>query len=156
MYKSFITIVAFALLSSGCVHVAVSGEPLKPSDLNAVPEHYDGKDVQVRGYLKLTPEGHVIYESEKLDAEMKAGIRSGDANFDIRTYARYCLTIENPGLFNENRALLNGKTVVLTGRFDKAYLNDKSIDLGACPLPTGLYVDVEDFKTRYADLLRSK
>jgi hypothetical protein len=121
--------------------------------LNANAAHYNGQTVLVRGFVKLAPEGHILYESQALDAEFARGVDAG-GHFDVKKYDKYCLTIVNPLLLRKNQAAFNKKTLVVQGKFIDDYLDGKTIDLGACPLPTGIIIDVEDFKKRYGDLLK--
>jgi len=109
----------------------------------------------VRGFITLAPEGHVLYESQELDAEFARKLQSG-GRFDLKKYEKYCLTIANPDFFYEHKSELNKKTLVVQGKFIDDYLDGNSVDLGACPLPTGLIIDVEDFRKRYEDLLKGK
>lgn len=49
-----------ALLLAGCA----AGPALKPSELNANPDAYDGKSVRVRGWLVHQFENHGIWDSK--------------------------------------------------------------------------------------------
>jgi hypothetical protein len=123
---------------------------LAPSTLNSNPSVYDGKIIDVKGFVILAPEAHVLYESKELHEEMAKGYDpSLSGRFDPTPYLKYCLTIENPDFFTQNAALLDRKTLVLRGRFDQTYLHDNEIDLGACALRSGIFVDVHDLITRY-------
>lgn len=156
MPKAIFQIILGAMLVSGCAATAVRSDALSPSQLNANPARYDGKTVVVRGFVKLAPEGHVLYESEALDAEFKKGWDSGNNNFDPRKYEKYCLTIANPELLYKNQSAVNGKTLVMTGKFIAHYLDGRIMDLGACPLPTAITIDESDLKQRYKTLLKEK
>jgi hypothetical protein len=122
---------------------------LAPSELNTHPAQYDHAEVYVKGYLKLGPESHILYESKELDEEFKRRWDSGGSDFDPRNYQKYCLTIGNPDLLYKNRSKLVGQTLTIKGRFTAAYLDAQHIDLGACPLPTAIIIDEADLKQRY-------
>jgi len=123
---------------------------LVPSTLNSSSSLYDGKSVEVKGFVVLSPEAHVLYESRELHEEMAKGYDPPvNGRFDPKPYMKYCLTIENPNFFIQNASLLDGKTLVLKGKFDQTYLHDNEIDLGACALRTGILVDIDDLKARY-------
>lgn len=54
--------------TSGCSAILVANretETVLPSELVAHPEKYDGKHVDVRGYIVLGPEARNIFDSEK-------------------------------------------------------------------------------------------
>jgi hypothetical protein len=129
-----------------------------PSELNANPDAYQHRVVTVRGYITLEPEGHNLTESKELNDEFARGVDSGGKNgFNPRSYRKYCLTIANPGLMYRNRDTLKGKTLVVTGEFLADYNDYKknhAMDFWACPLPTGIVIDMDDLKRRYPDLLR--
>jgi hypothetical protein len=144
------------LLVSGCSLSPEHRRPLSPSELNANATQYNGQTVVVRGYIKLAPEGHVLYESEALDAEFRKGWDSGSRDFDVKKYEKYCLTIANPDLFYRNQAAVNGKTLVVRGKFVDDYLDGHTVDLGACPLPTAIIVDENDLRRRYGSVLPVK
>lgn len=124
----------------------------KPSDLNSNPAEYDKHKVFVQGLITIGPESHTIYESSEINKEFRKKWDSGDDDFDPKKYAKYCLTIANPKLFYQNRSRVNGQTIIIKGKFIKNYLNDHSIDLGACPLPTAILVD-EKYLLRHYPLI---
>jgi hypothetical protein len=126
---------------------------LSPSELNTHPAAFQHKTVTVRGYVTLEPEGHNLYESKALSDEFDKGWDSGSKSFDQRKYTNYCLTIANPGLMYRNRDTLKGKTLVVKGEFLADYLTPNKIDLGACPLPTAILIDMDDFRRRYGKWL---
>lgn len=137
------------------VACSLAQQPIKsPSELNADPAAFQHRVVTVRGYVTLEPEGHNLYESEALKAEFDKDWDLGAKGFNPRNYAKYCLTIANPGLMYRNRDTLRGKTLVVTGEFLADYITPHTIDLGACPLPTAILIDLDDLKRRYPDLLR--
>jgi hypothetical protein len=142
----------FGLMSSACAQEQV----LTPSKLNANPSAYKNKDVTVRGYVTLEPEGHNFYESKELNEQFRKAFDAGSKDFHVRDYIKYCLTIANPDLMYRNRATLRGRTLVIKGRFLDDYRNPSVIDLGACPLPTAILIDMDDFKLRYGNLLPNK
>ena len=74
----------------------IAGCAFTPSQLNANSARYNGIAVVVRGFIKLTPEIHVLYESRALDAEVQRKSESGNRYFDVRKHGRYCVTIANP------------------------------------------------------------
>lgn len=51
----------------------------------------------------------------------------------------------------EKQQKLNGTTITVRGKFLANYLDGK-IDLGACPLPTAISIDVDDLKQRYPSI----
>jgi hypothetical protein len=129
---------------------------LRPSELNADSAAFQYKTVTVRGYLTLTPEGHNLYESKALKDEFDKGLDSHAKGFNPNRYDNYCLTIANPGRMYRNRDTLKGKTLVVTGQFLADYNDHKKnrvIDLWACPLPTGIVINMDDLKRRYPKLL---
>lgn len=142
-----------SLLVSGCSPSPIQGGPLSPSELNVNATRYNGQTVVVKGYIKLAPEGHVLYESEALDTEFRKGWDSGSRDFDLKKYEKYCLTIANPDLLYRNQATVNGKTLVVQGKFVDDYLDGHTVDLGACPLPTAIIIDESDLKRRYGSIL---
>jgi hypothetical protein len=141
------------IVVAGCA--VADGTPsrhLSPSVLNGDPARYNGQTVVVHGFIELAPEGHVLYESQALSAELASKIDAG-GRVDLKVYRKYCLTIANPELFYENQTVLNHRTLDVQGKFIDDYLDGHSIDFGACPLPTAIVVDEEDFKGRYKALL---
>ncbi|MBB3228422.1 hypothetical protein FHW69_003057 [Luteibacter sp. Sphag1AF] len=142
----------FGLTGPACAQEQV----LSPSTLNANPSAYKNKDVTVRGYVTLELEGHNLYESKELNEQFRKGFDAGSKDFHVRDYTKYCLTIANPDLMYRNRATLRGKTLVVKGKFLDDYRNPRVIDLGACPFPTAILIDMGDFKLRYGNLLPNK
>ncbi|MDR0779079.1 MAG: hypothetical protein LBF16_00065 [Pseudomonadales bacterium] len=53
------------VFSSGCSSRAISEGTLLPSELAKRPEKYDGKHVDVRGYVVIGPERRNIFDSKK-------------------------------------------------------------------------------------------
>jgi hypothetical protein len=151
--KKVILGLGIGIFIASCSSISLHGKSLTPSQLNDNPTRYNGKFVEVRGFVTLAPEGHVLYESQALSAEFKRGWKSGSRAFDVRKYEKYCLTIANPGLLYKNRASVNGKTITVRGKFIDNYLDGTVIDLGACPLPTAIVVDDADLERRYGSLL---
>jgi len=148
MWKKIILLVLTGLFVTGC--------SFAPSQLNANPPRYSGVTVVVRGFVKLTPEAHVLYESRALDGEVQRGQESGNRGFDVRKYEKYCLTIANPELLYKNRATVNAKTIIFQGKFIDNYQIGKTVDLGACPLPTAIIIDNAALARRYPLLLPQK
>jgi hypothetical protein len=129
--------------------------PLAPSELNGNPSYYDGKTVLVRGYVILAPEAHDLYESRELNMQLRKKFDDSRGFVDLKPYMKYCLTVGNPQILYDHESALNGKTLVFKGRFLSTYLHDNEIDLGACALRTGIVIDVDDLRARYANLLRN-
>jgi len=139
------------VLVAGCAHSApLSDDATSPSVLNAAPQQYRDKTVVVEGYLTLVPEAHNLYQSKELKAEFERRWDAEDPSFDPKTYQEYCLTVANPGALMEKQQL-NGITITVRGKFLANYLDGK-IDLGACPLPTAILIDVDDLKQRYPSI----
>lgn len=144
---------AFSLLvMAGCAHSALMGtETLSPSELNSAPEKYHDKIVEVEGLVTIVPEAHNLYQSKALKAEFERLWDADNPAFDPKSYQAYCLTIANPDALMGQREALNGTTITVRGKFLADYL-DGQIDLGACPLPTAIVVDVDDLRRRYPSI----
>lgn len=127
-----------------------------PSQLNANPTRYNGQIVVVRGFVKLAPEAHVLYDSRALDGEVQRAWKSGNGHVDVRKYAKYCVTIANPELLYENRAAINEKTITFQAKFINNYQIGKTVDLGACPFPTAIIINNAALTRRYPSLLPKK
>lgn len=148
--RRFVATVLFAAMS---LNACAQETALSPSTLNANPQAYRDQTITVRGYVTLEPEGHTLYESKELNVKFRNGFDSDNENFRVRDYMKYCLTIANPELMYRNRETLSGKTLTVKGKFLADYRKPNSIDLGACPLSTAIFVDTDDLKRRYGDLL---
>lgn len=153
MLRFKLAFVGVVILIASCSVMSRHRELLTPEQLNENPAGYNGKIVAVRGFVKLAPEGHVLYESQALSDEFASELKSSGGRFDARKYNKYCLTIANPGLLYKNRSTINGKTIIVEGKFVDNYLDGTVIDLGACPLPTAIFVDYADLERRYGSLL---
>lgn len=141
-----------AIAGAGCALSATTpGDSLSPIELNADPQRYQGQSVVVHGYVTLVPGGHNLYESRELRNEFARRWDAEDPGFDPRDYVQYCLTIANPEDLDEVGDELNGTSITVKGTFLANYL-DGGIDLGACPLPTGIVIDVDDLARRYPKL----
>jgi hypothetical protein len=141
-------------VSFGCTVTAESDHHvLTASQVNSDPSHFEGKEILIRGYIVLTPEAHILYESKELNAEFRRQVDANKSDFDPKAYNKYCLTLANPDLLLKNRAALKEKTLTLKGTFLSHYLDGNTFDIGACPLPTAIMIDETDFKSRYRDLL---
>jgi len=140
---------ALVSLVSGCVSPAPTQAVFTPSQLNSESKRFNGEVVFVRGYVNLVPEGHILYESRELFDEFDRRWDSDDRQFNPKDYNKYCLTIANPGFLWDHRQVFRHKTVVLKGKFTADYLGPGVIDLGACPLPTGIIIDEPDLRARY-------
>ena len=150
--RSMFGVLLFGLMGAA----SAQGQVLSPSALSANPSVYKNKTVTVRGYVTLEAEGHNLYESRELNKKFRKGFDAGRKDFDVRDYAKYCLTIANPDLMYRNRATLRGRTLVVKGKFLDDYRKPGMIDLGACPLPSAILIDLDDFKLRYGNLLPNK
>ena len=124
---------------------------LSPSQVNSDPAQFEGREITVRGYVVLALEAHILYESKSLNDKWRAEVKANKASFDPKAWSKYCLTIANPGLLNQNEKRFAGKTLVLKGTLLSHYLDSSTIDLGACPRPTAIQIDEDDFKRRYLD-----
>lgn len=141
---------------SGLSADAEASEALSPSTLNVAADVYDGKIVEVRGFITLAPEAHVLYESKERDVEFARKIAPPiNGNLDAKVYMKYCLTIGNPAFLYRHAAFFNGKTMTFKGQFVKNYLHDNLFDPGACPLPPAVIIDVDDLKRRYPGRLKN-
>ncbi|RUL68510.1 hypothetical protein [Dyella choica] len=149
MLRSLMSVALLLVTVSACAQQQV----FSPSELNAHPAAFQHKKVTVRGYVTLKPEGHNLYESKALSDEFNKVWDSGSMSLDQRKYTHYCLTIANPGLMYRNRDTLKGKTLVVKGEFLADHITPHKIDLGACPLPTSILIDMNDLKRRYGNLL---
>jgi hypothetical protein len=131
------------MLLGGCSHeIPEPSSAMLPSELNADASRYDGQEITVRGYATLMPEAHNLVDSYRIMQEWQQLVRSGTSGYNPNDYKKYCLTIANPDFFRHGGGWpLNGRTVTLRGKFLANYLDDRSIDLGACPLRTGIIVD---------------
>ncbi|HXC54562.1 MAG TPA: hypothetical protein VNU97_04660 [Rhizomicrobium sp.] len=141
--------IAFAILTlAACAQTPV----LSPSQLNANPQLYDEQIVKIRGYAILAPEGHSLDESE---ADFKAFARHYDVgvpvdpSFHPQDHFKFCLTIANPDFLLDHIKEFAFKTIVVKGKFLAHYLGPNDLDIGACPLPTAIAIDIDDLKRRY-------
>lgn len=138
------------LVLSACESISVVNLPvMKVSRLNADPNHFEGKEILVRGYVVLTPEAHILYESKELNEKFRKQLDSRSLNFDPKTYNKYCLTLANPDLLFKYRPRFAGSILVIKGIFLGHYLDGETLDIGACPLATAIMIDEADFKKRY-------
>ena len=128
--------------------------PMKPSELNANASRFNGQTIAVRGYVRIVPEGHNLYESKELDEAFGKIVASGGKDFRPAEWNKYCLTIANPGPLYKHEAKVNGQTLTLTGKFMNDYLKPNMIDIGACPQPTAIVVDYSDLQKRYPLLFK--
>lgn len=152
MLRPIWVLLGFTVLAAMPSSHAGSPNPAKifrTSELNANPDHYDGKEISVRGYIVFTPEAHILYESKSLNKKWIEAVKENKNNFDSKAWRKNCLTIANPRLLLDHRDALTGKTFVLTGTFLSHYLDGQSVDLGACPLPTAILLDEAEFKRTY-------
>jgi hypothetical protein len=127
------------------------------SGLNSDADKFDGHVISVKGYLILGSEAHNLRESKLLYEEFARHYELGaarDPEFNPEKYFKFCLTIANPDFLLLHYKEFNEKTVVITGRFDSHYLKPNMIDIGACPLPTAIWINFRDFRRRYRGWLR--
>jgi hypothetical protein len=110
---------------------------LSPSLLNEDPAAHDGQVVEVRGYLHLTPGGHVLYEARS-DLVLFSDLTRVK---DLDRALRRCLTVHYAPALKERLMRRNEGDVVLKGRFYATYLTEGAVDLGACSGPTAIMVD---------------
>lgn len=134
----------------------LAGCAFSPSQLNADRTRYNGLIVVVRGFVKLTPETHVLYESRALGDEVQRGVASGSRDFGLKKYEKYCLTIANPELLYKNSSSVNTKTITFQGKFINNYQIGQTVDRGACSLPTAIVIDNIALARRYPSLLPQK
>jgi len=113
---------------------------------------YNGRTVVVRGFVKLAPEVHVLYESQAIYSEAHRGSESSNRGFDVTKYEKYCVTIANPELLYKNSATVNAKTITFQGKFIDNYQIGKTVDVGGCPLPTAIVIDSAALARRYPSL----
>lgn len=153
--KAVMTCSVFGLFAFfGCAaNPETEHHSLTVSQVNADPSNFEGKQILIRGYVVLTPEAHILYESKDLNAKFRAQVNANKSEFDPKAYNKYCLTLANPDLLLKNKAALTEKTLTIKGTFLSHYLDGNSFDIGACPLPTAIMIDETDFRGRYHDLL---
>ena len=142
----------------GCMEAGESAETvLSVSELNTHPALYNAKTVVLSAYVRIAPEGHSLYESkEKNDEFVEAFNHHMKPHFDFKKYDSYCLTIANPDFFYAHADVLNGKTVVVRGKFLATYLGPNEYEHGACPISTGIVIDVDELERRYRGMFLSK
>lgn len=152
--KRNIVFVVVVIGLCGCASGLKGYAALSPSELNANPSYYNDKAVLVKGYVTSLPEDHTLYESKELDLEATRRWKSGDKDFDALSFewTKYCLTIANPGILYKNRPIFNKQIITIKGKFVDDYLTARTIDLGACPLPTAIIIDYVDLKKRYPSM----
>lgn len=98
------------------VNVA-QGRELKPRELNANADRYDGKSVRVRGWLIIKPEGYWIFDSKAASEADSKSAKDGD-----------CVSY-----FGPIGDLTRGRMEVLRGTFWKDFTKSLNmIDLGTC------------------------
>src|SRR5688572_25915683 len=92
--KAAVSVLAALAALAGCAaHVSSEyPEVVRPSDVNAAPLDYEGRDIHVKGHLVLRSDGHNLYQSKALKNEFGSRIRAGE-RFDTGEYAKYCLTV---------------------------------------------------------------
>jgi hypothetical protein len=156
MFKRFLPIILCSIFLTSCAIRKAQTRLLGPSELNSNAAEFNGQTIRMRGYVSLAPEGHIIFESKKIFSEFQRGMESDDKQFDPNKYEVFCLTIANAGFLFKNEKTVNKKTLIIRGKFIADYLGPRDIDLGACPLPTGIIIDEEDLRHRYPALLPVK
>jgi hypothetical protein len=75
---------------------------------------------------------------------LETGVRNGEL---------HCVTIANPELLYTNLATVNANTIIFQGMFINNYQVGKTVNLGACPLPTAILIDNAALTRRYPSLL---
>ncbi|WP_429242099.1 hypothetical protein [Luteibacter sp. 621] len=95
---------------------AIAGE-VTVDTLNQSPERFDGRRVEVDGWVVIGDEARYLVSS-------KSAIR------DIRSAT--CLSVINGAGLDAREKELNGKHVVLTGTFRSNVFKDQVIRLGLC------------------------
>ncbi len=127
-------ILALSLCLAGCSTGPAFDPTLpigSPSMFNADPDRYDQKQIYVRGILAT--DGHWwqfnFYEKNK------------------QYIANFCLNLEHIDWLADHRVAMNGKHVVLKGKFAKGAWSDA---LGGCSRnDNGLFIDEEFLRRRY-------
>ncbi|WP_139942870.1 hypothetical protein [Fulvimonas soli] len=151
--KALLGAVLAAALPSGRLQASEHEAALSPSALNGNPSQYNRKTVTVRGCITLVAEGRNIYESQNIKAEFDRHVAAGGAdNFKPREWDKYCLTIANPGPMDKHPSVFDKQTLTIKGKFVDDYLTPRTLDLGACPLPTAIFIDYTDLRKRYPAL----
>jgi len=113
-----------------CAGAALAA-PLTPSQLN------DGKAVVVKGYLAISPGGHVLY-SAKSDLDLFSDLTKVT---DLQAALHRCLTIYYAPAVKRKLLANNMRDVVLKGTFHAKYIGEDTVDPGACVGPTAMIVD---------------
>jgi hypothetical protein len=106
-----------ALFIAGCASTAEIASALRPTDLNAARDQYDGSVVSVYGYMINKPEAHGLWQS-KMDYQ--------STNVDR------CVSLLVPS--DSYMSGFSEQYVVIRGRFIKQ-LPESTIHLGACNYP---------------------
>jgi hypothetical protein len=113
-----ISVIAVALFFiAGCASTAEIGSALRPADLNAARDQYDGSIVSVYGYMINEPEAHGLWQS-KMDFQTSSADR--------------CVSLLIPQ--DSDLSGFSEQYVVVRGRFLKR-LPENTIHLGACNYP---------------------
>lgn len=62
-----VAVLIFLVLVTGCAAASFAGSDavLKPSELAANPDKYDGQHVRIQGYVVIKPEGRNIFDSKE-------------------------------------------------------------------------------------------
>jgi len=157
--KAFIAITVGFGVAARC-H---AGHVYSPSELNAQPARFVNQRVTVSGFIRLTPSGHTLYESEALAQAFESqfakpgpSFRKPETSFRPHADDNYCLTIANPDFMYDAPQDINRHAVVLRATFVAPYLKVNQIDLGACALNTAIRVDEKDFARRYPEFFRKR
>lgn len=119
-----------------CTSAALAA-PLTPSQLNDRPDDYDGSAVVVKGYLAISPGGHVLY-SAKADLDLFSDLAKVT---DLKSALHRCLTIYYTPALKKKLMARNMADVVLKGRFHAHYIKEDVVDPGACVGPTAMVVE---------------
>ena len=108
-----------------------------PQQVNSDPERFHDRVVRIRGYVTIGVELRTIYQSKALLRERKRLWEKGE--FLAQPWDNYCLTLINALDRDVNLLAYNRRMVEVLARVDKDY-GDRTIDLGACRVSTGIVV----------------
>ena len=111
-----------SMLVASCVGTSAPSS-LLPSELISRPDYYDGKHVEVRGYVVIGPESRNMF----------------DSRIDYENHRGACLGLD--GSERRFRMLRTGQVSRLSGVFRKTLCGPGDICLFWCP-PSGIELDV--------------
>ena len=131
----------------GCVHQVVP-PTVRPSEINQNIDNYVGRKVEVSGLLRFRTHGHSMFESSQLEDAFARGLKT--PGFDPRGFDKYCLTFVNWREAAEIAKHLDDEEITIVGEVVTIEAS-LGTDVGSCPLPTGVWVDISDLRKRYAN-----